>query len=119
VAAVAPKRRLAWIFERARDEHLLAPDMDLSLFERRLAVFRANVRAMREYPVRPYGGEVVLFSPAEAPAGAAEAWRDALPLLRIEPVGGNHLTLVREPHVALLAERLKSHLREASGANAP
>ena len=84
------------------------------LLARRFTVFRANVEAMRRHQVRPYQGNVVLFSLADASPEAAEAWRTFLPHLRIEPVSGTHLTLVCEPHVCLIAERLITFLQGAS-----
>ncbi|HEX5715571.1 MAG TPA: amino acid adenylation domain-containing protein [Thermoanaerobaculia bacterium] len=117
VAGLAPDHRLSWILEKAWAERLLPPDMDLQLLERRLAVFRANVQAMQRHQVRPYRGNVVLFTPEQAPPEAPEAWKETLPQLQIEPVGGTHFSLVREPYVNLLAERMKVHLREAPGAS--
>jgi thioesterase domain-containing protein len=104
--------RLSQILERARAAGVLPPDMEEGLLARRLAVFRANVRAMREARLRPYGGRTVLFTAAETPPEAAEAWRAALPRLQVETVGGTHHTLVQEPHASRLAERLKAHLRD-------
>jgi amino acid adenylation domain-containing protein len=109
-----PELRLAWILERAHAERVLPPDMDTRLLERRLAVFRSNVQAMRSYSVRSYGGEVVLFAAEDAPPEAAEAWRPAIPRLQVEASKGTHFTLVHEPHVNLLAERLQAHLRRIS-----
>lgn len=111
-----PESRLTWVLEQARTARVLPPDVDVQLLERRLAVFRSNVEAMRRHVVRPYGGKVVLFTAADTPSGEVEAWRPTLPQLQAETVAGTHFTLVREPHVSLLAERLEAHLRQASGA---
>jgi len=111
--SAAPDANLDAILERVREAGVLPPDLDERLLMRRFAVFRANVRAMREASVRPYGGRTVLFTAEEAPAGAAEAWRTALPRLAVETASGSHYTLIQEPHVSRLAERLKTYLQDS------
>jgi amino acid adenylation domain-containing protein len=79
-------------------------------------VFKSNVEALRRYAPRPYSGPVVLFAAGEArppqdPTLGWGAWvGDGL---QVERVPGDHYTMLRSPHVRILAERLRARLDEA------
>jgi thioesterase domain-containing protein len=75
-------------------------------------VYRANARAARAYrPLTPYPGRLLLLSAAadglrrlRGPALGWEGW--ALGKVEARTVAGDHYTLLREPGVATVAERL-------------
>jgi thioesterase domain-containing protein/acyl carrier protein len=74
--------------------------------------------AMRAYTPRPYPGQVTLFRARTRPLlnlhGADLGWRElALGGLQVELIPGNHLSLLKEPYVHVLAERLKAALQKA------
>jgi amino acid adenylation domain-containing protein len=82
-------------------------------------LFGANARALLGYVPGPYAGRVVLFQAGEEPPEvrrrAGLAWRAVAADLETHILPGSHYTLVREPHVRALAERLRSLLEAAPG----
>jgi thioesterase domain-containing protein len=76
---------------------------------------RAHLDALRGYRLRPLACPVTLFVAAERPAGEREdraaLWRPfAAGGFQVEPVPGDHFSILREPAVVLLAERLRQRL---------
>ena len=83
-------------------------------------VRNANLKASQIYVPQPYSGRVTLFratedvfySPAYLKTGLG--WKAvALGGLDIEDVPGNHLGMLAEPHVQVLAEKLKACIDRA------
>jgi thioesterase domain-containing protein len=80
---------------------------------RLLRVFRANVRAGRQYVPAPYPGRVTLFRACDAPANGGDptlGWGALSAQVDVEDAPGNHLTLLAEPHVQALAARLRASI---------
>jgi len=84
-------------------------------------VAAANHQAQFRYIPRPYAGVITLFATSEQHAAThpdpTMGWR----MLSVEEVvvhrvGGNHLNMLREPHVKGLAELLRDSLRTAPSA---
>jgi acyl-CoA synthetase (AMP-forming)/AMP-acid ligase II/thioesterase domain-containing protein len=79
-------------------------------------VLKANRQAVRSYAPRVYPGRIVLFLSVEAPE---RTWYDrrlgwneaAAEGVEVHVVPGNHDNLFGEPHVAVLAEKLRLCLR--------
>ncbi len=83
-----------------------------------VAGLTANEQAAKVFEMKPYEGVVTLFRTREAPPGAGR--RDATfgfaqvaAHVEVELIEGNHFTLVKEPCVKLLAERLASRIAAA------
>jgi aspartate racemase len=85
----------------------------------RNAVVTAFYRAVDEFEMRPYAGRVLLFR-----ASDEHVWHPDLPDdygwsrwaqggVEVERVPGAHLTMLAEPHVQVLAERLSARLRSS------
>jgi amino acid adenylation domain-containing protein len=91
----------------ARD--VLPADTDASQLARLLATFDAGVRGAREHDARPFDGRIVGFRAEEGSAAGnpVTRWRPlAVGGLAIEEVPGDHYTMMRPPHVAVLAAAL-------------
>jgi len=91
----------------------------LSRYQR---VFKSNVEALRSYAPRPYAGPVILFAAADPklshdPTLGWEAWVGAG--LRVQQVPGDHYTMLKAPHVQVLAERLRACLDEVYAGPVP
>lgn len=113
-----PDQQLAYVLEIATKANILPPDLDLLDVRRLYQVFKINVRAMRSYRPTPADCCVTLFQAAESLASArqdaARGWHElALAGVEIHTVPGNHFDMVREPHVKVLAERLRACLEAA------
>jgi amino acid adenylation domain-containing protein len=131
--APPPERRLEVLLERAKARSLVPQDVSPERLQSLFRVFAANALAMSRYTPRPGPWPVVLLRAAEpfAPASRREAsvrgWlrhlfdRRGLSLERdpaagwsrvasgglgMHQVPGGHFTLVREPYVRSLAERM-------------
>jgi amino acid adenylation domain-containing protein len=113
-----PHQQLAYVLELAARANILPPDLDLSDIRRLYHVFKANVRARQSYRPKPADLYVTVFQAAESPASAREyvarGWTElALAGIEIHSVPGNHFDMVREPHVRILAERLRACMEAA------
>jgi thioesterase domain-containing protein len=75
-------------------------------------VCRAHLAALAAYSPECYPGPAVLFQ-ALPGDGLDSRWESLCPRLRVERVPGNHYTMLRHPHVEVLAERLGRCLAEA------
>ena len=85
-------------------------------------VRQANKHASRHYVPKPYAGPVALmWADAECSLGAPDRrseWRDLIgDGLEIHTVPGDHSTMLTEPHVQVLAQRLKGCLDSAQAVN--
>jgi aspartate racemase len=74
--------------------------------------------AIKNYEIRPYPGRVTLFPPGTKSIGEYEdreqGWGSfAQGGVEIHDVQGDHLTMLREPHVKIVAEELALCLRRA------
>jgi thioesterase domain-containing protein len=91
----------------ARD--VLPDDTDAGQLARLLATFDAGVRGAREHEARPFDGRIVGFRAEEGSAAGnpVTRWRPlAVGGLAIEEVPGDHDTMMRPPHVTVLAAAL-------------
>ncbi len=110
--------QLAYILEQLRMENLLAPDVELPQIRRLFHVFKTNTYAKRSYVPRTYPGRVTLFKASDRSLKDVEnptlGWdKVAASGVDIHQVPGNHYTLIRNPHVQVLAEQLRVCLDEA------
>lgn len=83
-----------------------------------VAGLTANEQAARAFEMKPYSGEVTLFRTCETPRGVSRedvtfGFAQVASKVEVELIEGNHFTLVKEPCVRLLAERLASRIAAA------
>ncbi|PRY22029.1 non-ribosomal peptide synthetase [Pseudosporangium ferrugineum] len=77
----------------------------------RLRVFAAIAEAMAAYRPEPYGGAVTLLGPAGVRAERLAGWSAwGLPGLAYGTVPGTHYTMLRPPHLPVLAAELATRL---------
>jgi acyl-CoA synthetase (AMP-forming)/AMP-acid ligase II/thioesterase domain-containing protein/acyl carrier protein len=94
----------------------LHPDGEGSLARSMRQVLEANREAVRNYVPQIYPGRVVLLLSTEAPERSFYdgrlGWSDmAAGGLEVHVVPGNHDTLFSEPHVRIMAEKLRACLQ--------
>jgi thioesterase domain-containing protein len=127
--ALAPEARLDFVLELLREADFLprgVGDMGRTRLRRVLDVYRANGLAVRSCELSPYAGPLTLFKAADA-ADAADiasglaastngyGWGElAGGRVEIETVPGHHLSLLAEPNVRTLAQRLRLRLVDAA-----
>ena len=117
LSRLAPDEQLTYIFERVRATHLAPPDVELAQLRRHLHVLQTNLRARQSYRPQNYPGLITLLLASErsgaVPQDPTLGWgKLATGGIEVQPVPGNHYTILREPHVQVLAERLRTALRE-------
>jgi thioesterase domain-containing protein len=82
-------------------------------------MLRTHTEAWRNYDIGSYAGQVTLFRAVEpsehTPPEADFGWGAyALGGVTIIDVPGDHLSMMHEPHVAVLAEQLQKCLDEVA-----
>jgi thioesterase domain-containing protein len=112
---LAPEAQLRLFVERLQGAGVLHGGDTLEQLRRLLRVYRANVRAYRLYVPRPAAGRITLILAEQGsldPApGPDLGWEklSPLPVDRLV-VPGNHHTLLVDPNVRTLADRLRPRL---------
>ncbi|WP_243902384.1 condensation domain-containing protein [Aetokthonos hydrillicola] len=71
--------------------------------------------ALTTYKPQPYPGKAVLFRAMdESHFSTLEGWKELIAGgLEIHDIPGDHLGILKEPHVQILAEKLKAHINQA------
>jgi thioesterase domain-containing protein/acyl carrier protein len=110
--------QLAYVLEQLKHANILPHDFDDEHFRRLLHVYENNVRAVRSYRPTPLPIPTVLLCSEQtatdeiATGDPTLGWRRlTIERLTLDVVAGDHFTMLREPHVSLLALRLKEILR--------
>ncbi|HYP26767.1 MAG TPA: amino acid adenylation domain-containing protein [Blastocatellia bacterium] len=117
--SLGPDERLAYVIEEARKADLMPADITLSQARRLFEVFKANLTAVSNYsPGRTVcrialmkAGERISDGPQEPAMGWDELNENGVEVLEVP---GNHFTMIHEPQVRSMAERLKSCIDETT-----
>lgn len=112
---------LARVLEQAKKAGLVPPEIELSQAHRFVELCKADFRATRDYVLHRYSGRITLFKASEDLAGACAdptlGWSEwAADGVEVHAVPGNHANMVYEPHVEVLAEKLKACLDQMQSA---
>ncbi|WP_437755425.1 amino acid adenylation domain-containing protein [Sorangium sp. So ce1389] len=114
--AISPRDRLTYVLEQARGNG--DPMVDLDQAERWYRAFRRDLDALLRYTPSPYSGAAALFraetmwgSDTSATDRGWSAWISAG--LATYTIPGDHRSMLRAPHVAVLAEALTRHMNDA------
>ncbi len=114
-AAELKKLPLAARWDRIAELAQRASGIGIEDIRRIAAVCKAHLRALARHQLQPYAGPCVLFSADQLACCRSQLsrWKKHCPALRLEPVPGNHYSMLREPHVDALAEHLDLYLQQA------
>ncbi|MGB7438932.1 MAG: alpha/beta fold hydrolase, partial [Candidatus Acidiferrum sp.] len=115
--------QLAFILEHAKSAGLVPAELDASQARRFVELLRSDLRATQNYGPHLYPGRVTLFKASETLGGTSPdptfGWSEwASEGVEVHVIPGNHANLVYEPHVEVLAEKLKACLNQAQSAEA-
>jgi thioesterase domain-containing protein len=118
IERMGPEEQLPYLWDHVRKLGLIDEEMPLSLVRQILddlkRFFHAHITLVNDYAVRPYPGRVTLFRPADSPIASAARpdrnWGKLAAWVEVQFVPGLHHTMVKEPHVHVLAERLREKL---------
>jgi thioesterase domain-containing protein len=100
-------------WERIEEQAMRSEGIGVAEIRRLAVVCKAHLAAICRYVRRPYPGPAVLFTAGRGGGNPAGAWSAICPRLRVEPISGDHYTMLRKPDVDVLAERLGRYLQEA------
>jgi thioesterase domain-containing protein len=112
---LAPGAQKARLLEALREADFLPPGAGLEQVSRVLDVYKSNARAAHLYEPKPYAGPVTLFR-ADEESGDFGWGRLTPEPVEVVPVPGRHLDLLAEPHVRILAQRLRLSLEATRSA---
>ena len=103
------------VLEHAKRAGLMPQDIEVSQAQPFIELCKADFRATRNYALRRYPGRITLLKaglelsgvPSDPTLGWSK-WADEG--VDVEVVPGNHATMVYQPHVEVLAEKLRTRL---------
>jgi thioesterase domain-containing protein len=110
---IAPAQRLDYVLGVAHAAEVLPPDIDAEQIQRALAVYAANTQAQAAYQAQPYAGPVALFRASEqimpVSPGPLLGWEAFVTGgIALHAIPGDHYSMMRPPHVQVLAECLSA-----------
>jgi acyl transferase domain-containing protein len=113
-----PEAQLQVCFERARASGSISADADIETFRRPVALLKTHIQALLDYQPQPYPGDLVFFRAAERdplnPPHPEYGWMEYVGGgIIIYEVPGNHDSMLVQPNVRTLVERLRWHLKIA------
>jgi amino acid adenylation domain-containing protein len=111
--------QLKHLFELAQSKGIFPKGFNLAQLHHLFKVYRSNNEAALAYRPRACSAPLALFRAAETMdeelTDTTYGWSQlAEGSLEIEVVTGNHFTMLEEPHVSLLAQKLRVRLAQAS-----
>ena len=100
------------VFARMAEQNLVPPGASRDEVRGILRVYKANMQAVLRYRPEPCGADIKLFASTELAEQYASdrtlGWQSLTSgRVDVHHIPGNHLTILKEPGVALLAQRLK------------
>jgi thioesterase domain-containing protein len=111
--------QLCVIMEQAKAAYLLPPDLGLRDVQHLWNVFKTNIYAAREYRPQAFAGRLTLLRAEDGSFTAHEkndptgGWGSlASGGVEVQAVPGDHFTLLREPHVQIVAEWLRASINQ-------
>ncbi|HEY7330126.1 MAG TPA: amino acid adenylation domain-containing protein [Gemmataceae bacterium] len=118
---LGPEEQLPYLWDHVRKLGLIDDDTPLPLVEQILndlkRLFHLHIQLGSEYALCPYPGRLTLFRPLESPVPVQTAtdrnWGKLAETVDIHFVPGLHHTMVKEPHVQVLAQKLQMCLSQA------
>jgi thioesterase domain-containing protein len=107
--------QLNWLLEQAHRSQVLPPDLCLDDLRRQFELYLADIEAVSNYHPLPASFPLLLLRAAgeNEVAEQIECWtRLSSNKLEVHNVPGDHITMMRAPHVATLAEFIRKRLSQ-------
>jgi thioesterase domain-containing protein/acyl carrier protein len=116
-----PADQVTYILDLLLARGVLPETIPLTQVRRALRLHLTSIAAMRAYVARPVSCPILLLRASEelsvTPRDPALGWAGLTTSdLDVLSVPGTHFTMLREPHVQIVAERLRLRLEAAMGA---
>lgn len=114
---MAADELFAHVLEQIRAGNPALARADLPYLQKLFNIFQANAEAERSYvPQRwPGAATLIMADILERATAASEArWRQWIETAEVDAVPGDHFTMLKAPHVAVLGKRIAASLTAAS-----
>lgn len=106
--------QLRYLLAQVTAARLTPPQEELAYLRHLSVVYRTNVRAIQAYRPQPFSGKIVLYVARDEAANGQSEMADWERLsggqIRIYTVPGDHYSILKEPHVQVLAACLRKHM---------
>ncbi|MGD1700261.1 SDR family NAD(P)-dependent oxidoreductase [Dapis sp. BLCC M229] len=112
------EEQVMYALEQAKIANLLPNNLDIPQTRQIIRLFKANMEAMWDYKPRIYPGKIIFFRGQDRrekydPAHPEYPWIElAASGIEIHTVSGTHITMNYDPHVQVIAEKLKVCLEQ-------
>src|SRR5262249_35135082 len=121
LAQLGPDEQLPFLWQHALRLGLIDAGVPLQVAQQVLddlkRLFHHHMVLTDNYVVRPYPGRIILFRPSDAPFAVPtppdRGWGSLAAGVDVHLVPGQHHSMVKEPHVQVLARELAACLRQA------
>jgi thioesterase domain-containing protein/acyl carrier protein len=114
LAGMEPEQMLQHLLEEGRKSAAVTPDTELPRLRALRQVFASNQRASAAWRPGPYAGSIELFRTTDPGKDVADQERSWKQLARdgvvVHDLSGDHYSVLRAPHVQVLARLLKESL---------
>ncbi|HET6975221.1 MAG TPA: amino acid adenylation domain-containing protein [Pyrinomonadaceae bacterium] len=112
------EEQLDWVLDQAQAAQLLPPDMSPLHLRHLFDLYQSDINAVENYRPAASPVSLLLLRAADEGDGGVEnpeiGWsRLSTKKLEVHNVPGDHLTMMRPPHVSTLAEILRKHFAQA------
>ncbi|HXQ37619.1 MAG TPA: thioesterase domain-containing protein, partial [Anaerolineales bacterium] len=108
----SPVTQLRQVWKEAKSNGLIPSEMTLIEFRNMFDIFKINANILSSYQPGEYPGRITLFRTEQAES--LKGWdKFAAGGVDLHVVPGDHFSMVREPHVKVLAEELRRSIHEA------
>ena len=100
------------LLEHLKAEQIFPQETGLEVFRKQLRIVRAHLESQRLYrPQEPYQGDLVFLCPQERAYDPVAMWRPLVTgSLVTHTIPGDHLLMMRDPSVQLVAAELRRYL---------
>ncbi len=111
----SPDEQLPYLLQHVQRLGLLDLETPWPVVEKILndlkRLFHAHAVLANDYAVRPYPGRITLFRPSELPVPIQtredRGWGKLAASVEVHFVPGHHHSMVKDPHVQVLAQKLR------------
>ncbi|HET8844997.1 MAG TPA: thioesterase domain-containing protein, partial [Ktedonobacteraceae bacterium] len=111
------REQINLIFNYAEKSGILLPGIGEAYKQRMFSTFKNNMLAFRRYNPQVYPGKLTIFQAGDQETkehiSSASGWRSLTTQeIRLHTLPGDHYTMMKQPHIKMLARYLSDYLAE-------
>ncbi len=110
LAAMGPEEQVNALHRAMIQAGLLGPASQTSSVAHLVRVFHANLNT-RYMPLAELDVDTLIVCAQDSPSGQDRAtpWLRFVPRARVQPIPGNHMSMLQQPHIDIVAAKLGQH----------